>query len=183
MLYLAHSHMNACRISNHLHYLPNPHYLPPVHGLNVGCRNKVLVFRQIHTHHTCTHTDLFSTGRQSRTLIFDSQNKDVPGVKLQMHNLCALYDFSVLKRGPTPEYIIFFLFFKHTLIYARVGNLQPFAHIPKSRTVLVCNVVPRSEWGVQSMSSVDGAYSLTHTHTHTHTHNHMSYTLSWQKFW
>ena len=24
MLYLAHSHMNACRISNHLHYLPNP---------------------------------------------------------------------------------------------------------------------------------------------------------------
>ena len=45
-----------------LHYLPNPQtstYWWCVHGLNVGCRNKVLVFRQIHTHtHTHTHTCL-----------------------------------------------------------------------------------------------------------------------------
>ena len=60
MLYLAHSHMHACRMSNHVHYLPNPRtstFGGADHGLNQGCQNKVLVFRQIHTH---THITLYS---------------------------------------------------------------------------------------------------------------------------
>ena len=54
----------------------------------------------------------------------------------------------------------------------RVGNLQPFARIHKSWTVLDCNVVLGLNVEFRSMSLVDGAYKHTHTHTHIHTHTH-----------
>ena len=76
-----------------------------------------------------------------------------------------VYDFSAVNRGPNPVHVIFSLFFNIPL-YARVGNLQSFARIHKSWTVLVCNVVLGLNVECWSMSSVDGAYKLTHTHTH-----------------
>ena len=77
-----------------------------------------------------------------------------------------VYDFSALNRGPNPVHVIFSFFFNLPL-YARVGNLQPFACIHKSWTVLICNVVLGLMVECWSISSVDGAYKLTHTHTHT----------------
>ena len=78
-----------------------------------------------------------------------------------------VYDFSALNRGPNPVHVIYSLFFNLPL-YARVGNLQSFARIHKSWTVLVCNVDLSLMVEFQSMSSVDGAYKHTHTHTLTH---------------
>ena len=78
-----------------------------------------------------------------------------------------VYDFSALNRGPNPVHVIFSLFFKHTSIYARVGNLRPFARIHKSWTVLVCNVVLGLNVEFRSMFSVDSDYKHTHTHTLT----------------
>ena len=57
-----------------------------------------------------------------------------------------------------------------TLIYARVGNLQPLAHIHKLRTIHACNVVLGLVVECRNVSSIDSAYTTTHTHTHTHTH-------------
>ena len=66
-----------------------------------------------------------------------------------------VYDFSTLNRGPNPVCVISYFFDIH--LYARVGNLQPFARIHKSRTVLVCNFVLVLIMECRNMSSVDGA--------------------------
>ena len=130
-----------------------------------------------HTHtaqtHTCKH-------RQSRTMIFNSLNKDVHVRHTTGncgHFVCTIadtqlvYDFWALNRGPNPVHIIFFFFFNIPL-YARVGNLQPFACIHKSWTILVCNVVFGLMVECRSMPSVESAYKDTHTLTNTHTHTH-----------
>ena len=80
-----------------------------------------------------------------------------------------VYDFFSAEPRTKPCARYFLSFFQHTstCIYARVGNLQPFARIHKSWTVLVCNVVLGLNVEFRSMSSVDGDYKLTHTHTHT----------------
>ena len=111
-----------------------------------------------HTH-TCKHW-------QSRTMIFDSLKTstcvfDVLPATVG-HFVCKIadtqlvYDVSALNRGSNP---IFF----NIPLYARVGNLQPFARIHKSWTVLVCNVVLGLNVECRSMSSVDSVYKLTHT--------------------
>ena len=87
-----------------------------------------------------------------------------------------VYDFSALNRGPNPVHVIFSSFFFNIPLYARIGNLQPFAHIHKSWTVLVCNVVLGLNVEFRSMSSVDSDYKHTHTHTHKHLYTH------WHKF-
>ena len=60
-----------------------------------------------------------------------------------------VYDFSALNRGPNPVHVIFSFFFNIPL-YARVGNLQPFARIQypqiMDRPCLQC--CPQSECGV-----------------------------------
>ena len=104
------------------------------------------------------------------------------------HFVCKLiadaqlvYDFSALNRGPNPVHVIFSLKKINKIhLYARVGNLQPFARIHKSWTVLVCNVVLGLMVECRHMSLVDSAYTLTHTHTHTHTH---SLTLTIATLW
>ena len=81
-----------------------------------------------------------------------------------------VYDFFALTREPNPVHVIFFFFSQHTVpLYARVGNLQSFARIHKSWTVLVCNVVLglNVDFGVSPLLTV-----VTHIHTHTHTHTH-----------
>ena len=129
---------------------------------------------------------------QSRTMIFDSLNEDVH-VRCTTgnvgHFVCKIadtqlvYDFSALNRGPNPVYVIFSFFFNIPL-YARVGNLQPFAHIHKSWTVLVCNVVLSLNVEFQSMSSVDSAYKLTHTHPATLVDSFkVSFDVSMFNFW
>ena len=132
-------------------------------------------FLLVHTHtHTCKPFKPW-------TMIFYSLNKDVHVRRILPanvgHLMCKtadtqlVYDFSVLNRGPNPEHVIF-----NIPLCARVGNLQPFAHIHKSWTVLICNVVLGLNVECRSMSSVDGAYKLTHTHTksrQTQRHLHM----------
>ena len=72
-----------------------------------------------------------------------------------------VYDFSALNRGPNPVHVIFS--FVSTYPDMQECNLQPFARIHKSWTVLVCNVVLGLNVEFRSMSSVDGD----HMHTHT----------------
>ena len=69
-------------------------------------------------------------------------------------------DFSVQNRGPIPVNI----FLKQIPIYARVGNLEPFARTHILRTILAWNVVLGPIVECWNMSSVAGA--CTHTHTH-----------------
>ena len=86
------------------------------------------------------------------------------------HFVCKIADtqlgvwlFSAeLRTKPCACYFLSFFF--NIPLYARVGNLQPFARIHKSWTVLVCNVVLGLNVEFRSMSSVDGDYKLTHTH-------------------
>ena len=136
--------------------------LCPQHSID-KCPN-LLVLSKTHTN---THTH---TGKpcQSRT-IFDSLNEDVRVlwdtlcVKLRTHNLCMT--FQLWTEDQTLR-TLFSLFFFNIPLYARVGNLQPFARIHKSWTVLVCNVVHGLNVEFRSMSSVDSDYN-SHTHTHT----------------
>ena len=78
-----------------------------------------------------------------------------------------VYDFSALNRGPNPVHVIF-SFFQHTPI-CKSRQFATVCTYPQLWTVLVCNVVLGLNVECQNMSSVDGAYKLTHTHTHTHT--------------
>ena len=89
-----------------------------------------------------------------------------------------VYDFSALNRGPNPVHVIFSFFFNIPL-YARVGNLQPFACIHKW-TILVCNVVLGLMVECRHMFSVDGAYNLTYIHTHTY---NARLVMVWMTFW
>ena len=84
-------------------------------------------------------------------------------VKLRTPNLCVT--FQRWTEDPT-LYTLFSLFFNIPL-YARVGNLKPFAHIPKSWTVLDCDVVLGLI--VEFWCTVLN-WRWLHTHTHTHTH-------------
>ena len=99
--------------------------------------------------------------------MFDVQPANVGHFVCKIADTQLVYDFSALNRGPNPVQVIFSFFFNIPL-YARVDNLQPFARIQKSWTVLVCNDVLglMVECRSTCMSSVDGAYKLTHTHTH-----------------
>ena len=85
---------------------------------------------------------------------------DTSCVKLWMHNLCITF-----QRWTEDQTLC--TFFSSIPLYARVGNLQLFAHIHKSRTVLVCNFVLWL-WSVWICPRLT---VLTHTHTHTHTNS------------
>ena len=69
---------------------------------------------------------------------------------------------------------VIFIFFSFNIpLYARVGNLQPFARIHKSRTVHAGNVFRGLIVECRNMSTFDGAYKHTqHTHTHTLLHTY-----------
>ena len=92
--------------------------------------------------------------------VFDVLPANVGHFVCKIADTQLVYDFSELNRGPNPVHVIV-SFFVNIPLYARVGNLQPFAHIHKSWTVLVCNVVLGLNVECRSMSSVDGAYKLT----------------------
>ena len=112
-----------------------------------------------------------------RTCVFDVLPATVGHFVCKIVNTQLVYDFSALNRGPNSVHVIFSLFFNIPL-YARVGNLQPFARIHKSWTVLICNVVLGLNVEFRSMSSVD---VLTNSHTHTHTHTHTKKNTAWIK--
>ena len=61
-------------------------------------------------------------------------------------------------------------FYYNIPLYARVGNLHPFAHIHKSRAVLICNVVLSLNVECRNMSSIVSAYTPTHAYIHTSTY-------------
>ena len=133
--------------------------------------------RQTQHTHTHTHTYLQARANEDYDILLAKRGRacstyyrklwDTLCVKLWTHNLCMTFQ-RWTKDQTLCTLFSGFLFFNIPL-YARVGNLQPFARIHKSWTILVCNVVLGLMVECRSMSSVDGAYKHTHTHTHTHT--------------
>ena len=126
----------------------------------------VITEKCLHTHtHTCKPWTDILLAKRGRACSMCYRQRGTLCVKLRTHNLCMTFQHWTEDQTLCT---LFSLFFQHTPIYARVGNLQLFARIHKSWTVLVCNVVLGLMVEFRSMSSVDGAYKLTHTHTHTH---------------
>ena len=121
-----------------------------------------------------------------RTCVFDVLPATVGHFMCKIVDIQLVYDFSELNWGPKPCTRYFLLYFStYPYIYARVGNLQPFARIHISWTVFIYNLCfPRSDGGVLEYVL---SWQCLQTHTHINNFNNHShsglYYITYTKWW